>query len=248
MHSTDEDRSANGAQAELREAGTSRQGAVPVDIDPVRSDRGAERTRSSAPPPRRRWLASSLLLLAILGSGAGLAAWKKASLQAADAAAAAQPEPMESVTVSVAKERLHTRTTTAIGTVLALRSITLRNEVPGTVHEVTLAPGQIVEAGTVLVALDVSVERAELRAQEAQAALAETLLARMERASEHRGASAMEVDRARAERDVARAQVERIKAVIARKTIRAPFRARVGLADVHQGQYLDAGALLTTLQ
>jgi membrane fusion protein (multidrug efflux system) len=152
------------------------------------------------------------------------------------------------VTVSPARQRQHTRTTTAIGTVLAMRSITLRNELPGTVRAVMLAPGQVVEAGTVLVALDVSVEEAELRAQAAQAALAETLLARMERASEHRGASAMEVDRARAERDVARAQVERIKAVIARKTIRAPFRARVGMADVHEGQYLDAGAALTTLQ
>ena len=37
-------------------------------------------------------------------------------------------------------------------------------------------------------------------------------------------------------------------AIIARKTIRAPFRARVGLADVHIGQYLNEGTELTTLQ
>jgi membrane fusion protein (multidrug efflux system) len=36
--------------------------------------------------------------------------------------------------------------------------------------------------------------------------------------------------------------------VIERKTVRAPFRARVGLADVHVGQYLDAGTALSTLQ
>ncbi len=47
-----------------------------------------------------------------------------------------------------------------------------RHRAPGSAD-----PGQIVEAGTVLVALDVSVEEAELRAQEAQAALAETTLA-----------------------------------------------------------------------
>ena len=111
-----------------------------------------------------------------------------------------------------------------------------------------LTPGQVVEAGTVLVALDVSVEEAELKAQEAQAALAETLLRRVQRASESRAASEMEVDRARAERDVALAQIARIKAIIARKTIRAPFRARVGLADVHPGQYLNEGTQLTTLQ
>ena len=99
-----------------------------------------------------------------------------------------------------------------------------------------------------LVTLDVSVEEAELKAQEAQAAVAETLLRRVQRASESRAASEMEVDRARADRDVALAQIARIKAIIARKTLRAPFRARVGLADVHPGQYLNEGTQLTTLQ
>src|SRR5262249_27700168 len=61
-------------------------------------------------------------------------------------------------------------------------------------------------------------------------------------------ASEAEVDRARADRDIALAQIARIKAIIARKTLRAPFRARVGLADVHPGQYLNEGTQLTTLQ
>jgi membrane fusion protein (multidrug efflux system) len=47
---------------------------------------------------------------------------------------------------------------------------------------------------------------------------------------------------------VAVAQIARVKAIIARKTIRAPFRARVGIADVHPGQYLNEGTVLTTLQ
>jgi membrane fusion protein (multidrug efflux system) len=113
---------------------------------------------------------------------------------------------------------------------------------------VKLASGQIVEAGEVLVQLDIAVEEAELEAEKAQAALAQTVLDRSERASEDRAVSEIEVDRARAQRDVAKAQIERTRAIIARKTIRAPFRARVGLADVHRGQYLDAGTVLTTLQ
>jgi membrane fusion protein (multidrug efflux system) len=113
---------------------------------------------------------------------------------------------------------------------------------------VTLTPGQVVEAGTVLVAQDVSVEEAELKAEEAQVALAESTLGRLERASRNNGASEMEVDRGRAERDVELAKVARIRALIERKTLRAPFRARVGLSDVHVGQYLDEGTELTTLQ
>jgi membrane fusion protein (multidrug efflux system) len=189
-----------------------------------------------------------LLLTAVAGIGIGLAAWKYRSMRDAASASANQPEPVESVAVAVARGREYRRTTSSVGTVLALRSITLRNELPGTVREVRFRPGQVVDAGEVLVALDVSVEEAELKAQEAQAALAETSLSRMQRASRNRAASELEVDRARAERDVALAQIARTKAIIARKTIRAPFRARVGLADVHPGQFLNEGTQLTTLQ
>ncbi|HZW08467.1 MAG TPA: efflux RND transporter periplasmic adaptor subunit [Phycisphaerales bacterium] len=198
---------------------------------------------------RARGVVGSIVLLALVGgTGAGLGAWKLDSMQDRDAAAASQPEPVEAVVAALAREREHRATTTSIGTVLALQSITLRNEEPGTVREVMLTPGRIVEEGTVLVALDVSVEEAELRAHQAQARLAETLLERVRRANESEAVSALEVDRARAERDVAVAQIARLEAIIDRKTIRAPFRARVGLADVHPGQYLEAGTLLTTLQ
>ena len=81
----------------------------------------------------RGWIASILLLATIVATGAGLAAWKYSDIAAEEAASASQPEPMESVTASVAKQREHRRTTTSIGTVLALRSITLRNELAGTV-------------------------------------------------------------------------------------------------------------------
>ena len=196
---------------------------------------------------RRGWIGSSLLLVTVVGTGGSLAAWKYASIQEADAASANQPEPMESVAVAVAKEREHRPTTTSIGTVLALRSITLRNELPGTIRQVRLMPGQVVEPGTLLVALDVSVEEAELKAQEAQAVLAQTTLGRAQRLSQSRAASEEEVDRARAERDVVLAQIARTKAIIAKKIIRAPFRARVGMADVHPG-HLNEGTQLTTVQ
>lgn len=191
---------------------------------------------------------SAILIAAVLVIGAALAAWKTASARASAAAAAHLPEPVETITTAVATEQQHRATTTSIGTVLALRSITLRTELSGTVREVTLVPGRIVDSGTVLVALDISVEHADLRAQEAQAALARTSLARLERLLQHGAVSAEEVDRGVAERDIAQAQIARTQAIIAKKTIRAPFRARVGIADVHPGQYLNEGTQLTTLQ
>lgn len=197
---------------------------------------------------RRSHIGALVLIATVVGTGSAFAAWKHASLEETAAAAANQPEPVESIAVAVAQERKHNRKTTSIGTVIATRSITVRNELPGTVREVSLLPGKIVEAGTVLVALDVSVERAELKALQAQAKLAETQYARVLRMNRQRAASDMEVDTSRAERDVALAQIVRTKAIIERKTIRAPFRARLGISDVHPGQYLNEGTLLTTLQ
>jgi membrane fusion protein (multidrug efflux system) len=126
--------------------------------------------------------------------------------------------------------------------------VTLRNELPGTVREVRLSPGRIVEAGALLVAFDVRVEQAALRAQQAQADLAGTVLERTRGLANDGAASREELERAEAERDVALAEIARLEAIIARKTIRAPFRARVGISDVHPGQYLSEGTELTTLQ
>ena len=196
---------------------------------------------------RRGWF-GSLLVLVIIAIGAVLGLWKYESIQASAEASAGQPEPMESVMVATAREIEHQPTTTSIGTVLALRSVMLKNELAGTVREVRLTPGQVVETGTLLVALDVSVEEAELKAQGAQAALAKTVLNRRENLSQEFATTQEEVDRARADLDIAQAQMARTRAIIAKKIIRAPFRARIGIADVHPGQYLNEGTLLTTLQ
>lgn len=191
---------------------------------------------------------SGILVAAVVGVGGGLSAYKSLTAQDAEAVAASRPEPMEVVRGAVAETHEHRERTTAIGTVLATRSVTLRNEIAGTVADVDLVPGRVVEEGAVLVALDVSVERAELSALQARAELARTTLERYERMAARQAASAIELDNARAEHDIALAEIARTRAVIERKTVKAPFRARVGLADLHEGQFLESGTLLTTLQ
>ena len=190
--------------------------------------------------------------IALLGATAGiivlLAAIKRSQGEAAAAAASHQQEPAEAIEAAAVHTHPYARTTTAIGTARALQSITLRNELPGTVHKVALSTGQLVEAGAVLVELDVAVEEAELKALEAEARLAASMLQRMEQALEKQGASAADVDRARAEHDKALANVTRLRALIERKRIKAPFRGKVGMVDLHLGQYLDPGTQITTLQ
>jgi membrane fusion protein (multidrug efflux system) len=195
-----------------------------------------------------RWIAAIVLVIAVAGTAVALGLWKTHSWKKAAAEAALMPEPMEAVKAAVSEERTFARFTTVTGTVRALQSIVLQNELDGTVAETQLTAGAIVEAGDVLVAFDLSVEEAELKAQEAQAELARVTLERIEPLTKGQAVAASDLDRARAERDMAVAQVARIRATMERKTLRAPFRARVGLADLHKGQYLEAGTELTTLQ
>lgn len=116
---------------------------------PQRSQRGSILAR----------LAGTVALFAVIGAAAfGLWSFKKAGFAASAAAAAAAPEPQELVEAALPTRRAFQRTTTAIGTVLALRSVDLSNETAGTVREVRLAPGAVVEKGELLVQLDVAVE------------------------------------------------------------------------------------------
>jgi hypothetical protein len=60
---------------------------------------------------RSAWIGSLLRLGSVVATGVGLAAWKYASMRAADAAPANQPEPIESVTIAVARALEHRPTT-----------------------------------------------------------------------------------------------------------------------------------------
>lgn len=51
----------------------------------------------------------------------------------------------------------------------------------------------------------------------------------------------------RAEVDQAKARVDQINTLLAKKTLRAPFRARAGMRNIHPGQYLAEGTQIVLL-
>jgi len=60
--------------------------------------------------------------------------------------------------------------------------------------------------------------------------------------------SAADSDAAEAQAKQTIAQMDNIRAAIAKKTIRAPFTGRLGIRQVNLGQFLDNGAAIVTLQ
>ena len=109
-------------------------------------------------------VATVVLLIVVAGVTLGLIYIKGGKQEAAAAAAKATPEFSAAVVSAEVHLTPYTRIRTAIGTVRALRSIMLRNELAGTVRAVSLATGTVVEKGDLLVELDVAVEQAQLAA------------------------------------------------------------------------------------
>jgi membrane fusion protein (multidrug efflux system) len=121
-------------------------------------------------------------------------------------------------------------------------------EASGTVKTIAFESGATVRAGEPLVELDTAIEQAQLRSAAASADLAR---ANLERARAMRGknmVSAAESDAAEAQAKQAIAQMDNIRAVLAKKTIRAPFAGRLGIRQINLGQFLDNGAAIVTLQ
>ncbi len=191
------------------------------------------------------WL---VVIVAMGGIAGGLTLYKRNEMNAAQAAAAAYPEPSEAVASVRARKGEWSTSTRAIGTVVAMRELEIRNEVAGAIAEIGFKSGAIVEPGQTLVQFDTRQERASLAAAQAEARLAKITLDRRESLRTSPAFSAQDYDRAWEELAGATARANNLEVAIDKKRIVAPFRARIGITNLQPGAYLDVGTLLTTLQ
>jgi membrane fusion protein, multidrug efflux system len=156
--------------------------------------------------------------------------------------------PPESVTSLVAKEEDWIPALKAVGSTAAVQGVTVSTDEPGIVHKINFESGQNVKEGDLLVQLEISQEQAQLRSAEAQMRLAGANLLRQQNLLKSRVSSQADYDTAQAEYDQAVAKVEEVKALIDKKTIRAPFSGVLGIRAVNLGQYLQSGAQVAPLQ
>ena len=156
--------------------------------------------------------------------------------------------PPETVTTAEVKPDTWQSTLTAVGSVAAVQGVMIGAEMSGTVKNIAFESGATVRAGELLVELDSSVEQAQLRSALASADLARLNLERARELREKKMMSQADLDSAEAQAKQANAQIDNIRAVIAKKTIRAPFAGRTGIRQVNLGQFLDNGAAIVTLQ
>lgn len=189
-----------------------------------------------------------LALTIFIGVVGGLGFIKYQQIQAGIAIGASFQPPPETVTSITAREEAWQETLVTVGAFTPVQGVTVSAEEEGKITGILFESGAKVEKGAVLVQLDVSVEEAELKAAVARS---ENALVQLRRLQGLQGTGALaqkELDDADTEWRQATAEGERLRAVIDRKTIRAPFGGSTGIRQVQLGQYLSKGDPIVNLQ
>lgn len=192
---------------------------------------------------KRRLALMAVLLIVFFGALFGYDYWGRMQTQAFFAHY--QPPP---VPVSVASAELRTipQRLRSIGTLEAVRQLTLSPEVAGRVTALHFVAGDWVVAGQPLLQLNDAPERGELARLRAEAKVTSLNLER-NRKLLGLAVSQSDIDVQQASLDALNAQITTVQARLEQQQLRAPFAGQLGVRQVDLGQYLRAGDPVATL-
>jgi membrane fusion protein (multidrug efflux system) len=158
------------------------------------------------------------------------------------------PKPKLTVSTTVAEPMTWKPQIEAIGTVNARSGVDLTVEVSGVVRDIAFQSNEKVKAGQLLVQLDDAVQRANLEAEKAQAALDQQNLERAIELQKRQVGPQSNVQQAQAAASASTSQVDSLQAVLDQKRLAAPFSGTIGIPQIDIGQYLTPGNVVATLQ
>jgi membrane fusion protein (multidrug efflux system) len=186
-------------------------------------------------------LAAGVLLAAIVG----LNTWKANFVAQLRLKNAAPPQTVTAARVAFSEWQPEV---SAVGSLRAVRGVDVTTEVTGLVRSLRFKSGDEVQSGQVLVELNADAEIAQQHALEAAADLSATVYERDKAQYEAQAISKAQLDADAADLKNRRAQAAAQAALVAKKTLRAPFAGRLGITTVNPGQYLNTGDKVVTLQ
>lgn len=136
----------------------------------------------------------------------------------------------------------------ASGSTRAVLGVNITTESAGMVKNIYFSPGSFVKKGDLLAELNLDPEKAQLNVLKANAKLANINYVRDKAQYAINAISKAVLDTDVANLESANAQVAQQEAIIAQKTIRAPFTGQLGISNIYPGQYLSPGDKVTMLQ
>ncbi|MGI8890775.1 MAG: efflux RND transporter periplasmic adaptor subunit [Chthoniobacterales bacterium] len=209
-------------------------------------------SRTPAPPKpvrkRRNWptvvwfVVGLIVIFAIIGGIKGM------QIAAMISASKTMVPPPTTVTSAKVKKANWAPSLTAVGSITPVQGATISAELPGMVNEIGFESGKPVKQGDLLVKLDSSAEQAQLRSAQANLELAKSDYDRAQGLAKGKVISKAEFDGAASKYFAAKAAVENMQSVIAKKEIHAPFDGIAGIRKVNPGEMVPAGQNLVTLQ
>ncbi|MEM9593735.1 MAG: efflux RND transporter periplasmic adaptor subunit [Acidobacteriota bacterium] len=158
------------------------------------------------------------------------------------------PKPGIGVEVFEVEPRSLTSEVATTGELMANEEVELRSEEDGRVVSILFAEGQNVASGDLLVKINDADLQAELRRAQVQKRLAQQREVRVRNLLDENTVSQQVYDEARGQLEIVDAQLESLRARIAKTEIRAPFSGVVGLRSVSEGSYLTSSNRIATLQ
>lgn len=206
----------------------------------------ADAPRAPVRPARTvRWLVIvGLLILIVLGGLYGFNAFREHAI--ATFFASNKP-PAAEISAVVAETQAVPRFAPGIGSLAAVRQVTVTPEIGGRVTDILFKSGTSVKQGDPLVQLNDAPDKGDLANYQAQARLAAVNLQRAQTLAARQFESRSTVDQWQSQLDQANAQIAKTQAVIAQKLIRAPFGGKLGVRQIDLGQFVNAGAPIVSL-
>jgi membrane fusion protein (multidrug efflux system) len=156
--------------------------------------------------------------------------------------------PPETVTAAPVIASTWESLLTAVGSLQAVQGVTVSAELAGRVTRIAFESGTRVDAGNLLVQLDISAELAQQQAAQSDLLLARKNFDRASALLADKIISKSSFDDSKASYDRAVAQLDNIRAAIAKKTIKAPFGGRLGIRQINLGETLTVGQPIVSLQ
>lgn len=135
----------------------------------------------------------------------------------------------------------------ALGTLRADESVTLSATVTEIIAEVNFRDGQVVETDQLLVRLEDSEERAQLRAAQALRDERRSIAERFSQLQSRNMAARADVEDSQARLRQAEAEIQALEARLTNYQLRAPFQGRVGFRNISVGSLVTPGTPLVTL-
>jgi membrane fusion protein (multidrug efflux system) len=159
---------------------------------------------------------------------------------------------MQTPAVTVSATEVHPTTWTpeieAIGTLRAAQGVNVAVEAAGVVKSIAFEPNDHIEAGQLLIQIDDAVERADLMSVEAALERDRAALERARRLRESGVTAESNLEDAQTAYAASESALARIRAVIDQKRIEAPFSGTIGIPRIDEGEYVQPGTTIATLQ